>query len=175
MSKNERKTYFVVLGGMIAALSVIFMLLSALFPIADLVFPALAGILLICTVCEMGEGWSFIIFAAVSILSLLILPDKEPAIYYILFLGHYPILKSFIERIKNKPFKWAVKLILFNICTAVALLVSIALFGISGSILEYSYPLIALLFNVTFVIYDIAVGRLVVLYRLRIQKIIRRH
>lgn len=160
---------------MLAALSVTLMFISALFPIAELVLPAIAGILLICAVYEMGEGWAFLIFAAVSILSLLISPSKSSAIYYIFFLGHYPILKSFIERIKNKVLKWVIKIAVFNICVAGALFVSIALFGLSGDMFKYGYLVLAVLLNVTFVVYDIAISGFVGLYSTRIRKIMHKH
>lgn len=173
-NKHDDKAYYIALGGMVAALSLIFMFLSAVFPAADLVFPALAGVLLICTLYEMGTGWSFLIFAVVGILSLLMLPTKEVALYYIFFLGHYPIIKSYIERISNKPLKWVVKIAVVNVCAAAVLLVSVWLFDFSSEIFEYGYALLALLLNAAFVVYDIALDRLAVLYRNRIQKIIRR-
>ncbi len=175
---NEKKTFSIALGGMIAALSVALMFLSALFQIAEFVFPALAGIFLICAVYEMGEGWAFLIFAAVSILSLLLPANKDATIYYIFFLGHYPIVKSFIERINNKVLKWAVKIVIFNVCAAGAFIISINLLGLTVNMMKYGnigYILIALLLNVTFVIYDIAVSGLVVTYSNRIRKIIHRH
>lgn len=174
-NENKNKTYFVALGGMLAALSVTLMFISALIPIAELVLPAMAGILLICAVYEMGEGWAFLIFAAVSILSLLISPSKSSAIYYIFFLGHYPIVKSFIERIKNKVLKWAIKIVVFNICVAGALFVSIALLGLPSNMLKYGYIALAVLLNVTFVIYDNAMSGIVVIYITRIRKIMHKH
>ena len=169
-----KKTFFVALGGMVAALSMVLMFFSALTPVMKLVLPAMAGILLICAVCEMGEGWAFLIFAVVSLLSLL-LPTKAVAIFYIFFLGHYPILKSFIERIKYQPLKWAVKLVVFNICAAAALYLSITFFGFPNTALKYGYLPVALLLSVAFVVYDIALSGLVVLYGNRISKMIHRH
>ena len=175
VQKIVKKTYFVALGGMLAALSVTLMFFSALFPIANLVLPGMAGVLLICAVYEMGEGWAFIIFAAVGILSLLLPTSKESAIYYIFFLGHYPIVKSYIERLKAKPLKWAVKLITFNICVAAALIVSVKIFGFTDNMFKYGYVFLALLLNVTFVVYDIALSGVVRLYSTRIRKIMRKY
>lgn len=169
-----KRTYYVALGGMLAALSAALMFFSALFPIAELVLPGLAGILLICAVCEMGEGWAFLIFAAVSILSFLLPTDKDAAVYYVFFLGHYPIIKSFIERIKNRVLRWIAKLAVFNVCVGLALYVTVLIFGFSGKALNYGYPLLALLLNVTFVIYDFALSGLVRLYYGRIRKMIHR-
>lgn len=176
MGKNDRKTHYIALGGVLAALSLVLMLLSAVVPIAELVLPAMAGILLICAVCEMGEGWAFLIFVAVGLLSILLLPSKSTAIYYIFFLGHYPILKSFIERIKNKPLQWAAKLVLFNICAAASLYLVITFFGVPQNMFKYGgYPVLALILNAAFVIYDIALSGLVAVYVTRLKKILNKH
>jgi hypothetical protein len=107
-------------------------------------------------------------------LSLLLPSSKDAAIYYIFFFGHYPIIKSFLEKIKNKPLKWAAKLVIFNACVWAALFVSIKLMGIPDDMLKYGYIVTAVLLNVTFVVYDIAVSRLIMLYNYRLRKIIGR-
>lgn len=179
MGNDMKKTYAVALGGIIAALSVVIMFFAAIFPIADLVLPGLAGVLLIASVYEIGEGWSFLIFAAVSLLSLLLPSDKNAAIYYIFFLGHYPIVKSYIERIKNRYAKWAVKFAVFNICSAAAVFVVIKISGMPDNLLKYNFALVAAAYaaimNVTFIVYDIAVSRLTILYNRKLRKIIGRH
>jgi hypothetical protein len=174
MNSGVKRTFAIALGGMLAALSIVLMFFAMLFPFAQLVLPAMAGILLVCAVFEMGEGWAFLIFVAVGILSLLLPSSKDAAIYYIFFFAHYPIIKSFLEKIKNKPLKWAAKLVIFNACVWAALFVSIKLMGIPGDVLKYGYLVTAVLLNVTFIIYDIAVTRLILLYNYRIRKIIGR-
>lgn len=175
MNRQNGKAYNIALGGMVAALSLVFMFLAMVFPQADLVFPALAGVLLICTLSEIGPGWSYMIFAAVGILSLLILPAKQVAVYYILFLGHYPITKCYIERIENKLLNWLAKLVVFNACTVLVLDICEWLFDFSGGILKYYYYLpTVLLFIAAFVVYDIALDKLAVLYSTRIHKIIHK-
>ncbi|MEG6572386.1 hypothetical protein V6C21_07710 [[Clostridium] cellulosi] len=168
-------TFSIALGGILAALSVALMFLTALFPIAEFVFPGMAGILLIAAVFEMGEKRAFLIFAAVGILSLLLPIEKSSAVYYILFLGHYPIVKSYIERIQNNVIKWAVKVVFFNICCALTLLISVFLLNFDVNALKYGLLLTIILFNVTFIIYDIAVSKIIVLYSSKIRKLIKRH
>lgn len=174
MNNKNSRTYNIVLGGIIAAMSIVIMLLTILLPIAELVFPALAGILLVCTVFEIGEKWSYIIFAAVGILSFVLLPDKSPAIYYILFLGHYPITKSYIERIKNKPLKWVVKIVIFNLLAAVTALLIKFVLKIDTFSQMYMYLLMAAALNAAFIIYDIALNKMVLMYRLKWRKFIHK-
>lgn len=174
MNNKNSRTYNIVLGGIIAAMSIVIMLLTIILPIAEFVFPALSGILLVCTVFEIGEKWSYVIFAAVSILSFILLPDKSPALYYILFLGHYPITKSYIERIKSKPIKWTVKLVIFNILAAVTALLVKFILKIDTFSQMYMYLLMAVALNAAFIIYDIALNKMVLMYRLKWRKFIHK-
>lgn len=171
---KKANTYNIVLGGLIAALSILLMLLTALFPMANIILPAIAGILLICTVFEMGEGWSFLIYAVTGILSFLILPSKSPAVYYVLFLGHYPILKSIIERLNNKTLQWIIKIAVFNVCSLSSLFIVKSLFGFPGGILKYGLVPVIILLNAAFVVFDIALSGIVGIYGVRIRKLILR-
>lgn len=171
---KKSDTYYIALGGVIAALSVVLIFLGAVIPYVSIALPALAGILLIAVVIESRASWAFIIFAAVSILSVLFVPDKEPVVYYIAFFGHYPVVKSFIERIRWLPVQWIVKFTYFNVCIAAAFAVILFL-GIMPN--QYNGALylgaVAVLFNITFFVYDFAVSRLVLVYVNRIKKMLK--
>lgn len=54
-----KNTYKIALGGMITALSVLLMFLTGLFPMATYALPAIAGVLLISAVIEIGSGYAF--------------------------------------------------------------------------------------------------------------------
>ena len=85
--RNSSKT---ALGGIVAALSVTMMFLTAVIPTLTYALPAAAGVLLIIVVIDVDKKWAFGVYAAVSLLSLLVLPDKEAAVMYVFFFGHYP-------------------------------------------------------------------------------------
>ena len=172
MNRTIRPTAAVTLGGVLAALSLVLMLLVNLLPSAtDLALPALAGVLLIAAVIEMGRKWSLLIYAAVGLLSLLLLADKTAAVFYILFFGHYPIVKSLIERIRMKPLQWLVKFLVFNVCGVAAYYIADLLTGVHGSALQkFGLLLIFVLMNVTFLIYDFALSRLAATYVYKIRK-----
>jgi hypothetical protein len=175
MAKRTNGTYAIALGGILAALSVALMFFSAFIPVGKLVLPAAAGILLICAVCELGEGLAFLIFAVVGLLSLL-LPDKAGAVFYIFFLGHYPIVKSYLERIRNRVLNWVLKLLVFNLCAAAAFFITVYLLGITYGLFRYSFGIIPvwLALNAAFVVYDIAVSGVAKLYVARIGKLLHR-
>ena len=81
-----KTSYKVSLGGIIGALSLCLMLLTSIIPFGTFAVPALAGMILICVVIELGYRWAFVVYAIVSALSLLFVTDKEAALYYVVFL-----------------------------------------------------------------------------------------
>lgn len=98
------------LGGVLAALAIVIMGLGGLIPVATYVCPMLCTILLniVFKSCGIRIGWAW--YAAVSILALLLGPDKEAAAVFI-FIGYYPLLKPAIDQLK---IKWLWKGLLFN-------------------------------------------------------------
>lgn len=151
-----------------AALSLVLMLLTAVLPFGTYAFPCFAGILLTAIVIEFGAVWAIGVYAGVSVLSFLIVSDKEAALYYTLILGIYPVLKSFFERIRVKWLSFVLKLLYFNIVAVAAFYISIYLLGVpteSFSLFGVNMPLLFLaLGNVVFVLYDICVTRLIAAY-----------
>ena len=86
-------------GGMMAALAVVIMCLGGLIPVATFTVPLICMLILayVLKFCGRRIGWAW--YGAVSILGLLLGPDKEAAAIF-LFLGYYPILKPRLDRMK---------------------------------------------------------------------------
>jgi len=159
------------LGGVVAALSLVLMFLTSIIPFGTYAFPTFAGILLILLVFNLGYGYAFAVYFITAVLSFLLVTDKEAALYYTIFLGYYPIVKSFIERIKSKVVQYVIKLVLFNACMIAAFYIGILLlsvpkdsFTLFGIYLPWVFLIAA---DVFFVIYDLCVTRLVTLYLLK--------
>ena len=164
--KNSSKT---AMGGMISALSLVIMLLTAVIPYLEYALPAMSGILLVLMVIEINKKWALCTYAAVTILSFLILPNKEAAMMYFAFFGCYPILKPVLEStIKSNKLCWLLKAIFFNIVAVCAYLVIIYIFGMPLDDFEdfgkWTVPILLGMGNIMFVLYDICITRLVTLY-----------
>ena len=102
MNKRKQLTFKVSLGGIISALSLVLMIVSGITFSLEYAIPMITGALLMMLVVEFGKGFAGIIYIVVSILSLLILGNKEPAVMYLMFFGYYPIIKSVLEKhLKN--------------------------------------------------------------------------
>ena len=96
MKKNgiKKGTMRIAVCGIIAALSLVFMMMTSLVPIGTYALPCLAGILISCIVVEYGYGWAIGVFCVTAVLSTLLAGDKEAVIYFIALFGYYPISKT---------------------------------------------------------------------------------
>lgn len=128
-----RKAYPVALGGVLAALAIVIMTLGGLIPIATYVCPMLCSLMLLAVKLSCGDriGWAW--YGAVSILSLLLSPDKEAAAVFVV-LGYYPIIQPKMEKL---PLQFVWKLLLFNIASAMLYAALLFVFGMEQVVAEF--------------------------------------
>lgn len=176
-----KRTSCVALSGILSAAALLTLILT-IFPFATYALPPLAGLFLIPLVIECSKKWAVCAYAAVSLLALPMVPDIEAKMLFIAFFGYYPILKAMLETFKSRVLEWVAKLVLFNAAAVGGYAVlsfigfSLDVFRIEGVALPLSYVLALFLLagNVIFVLYDIGVTRLLPLYFVRFQPILRR-
>lgn len=176
MKNNKVKTTSALaLCGLFSALSVVVMLLAHI-GILTYAVPAIAGALLVIIYLELGVKNAFTVYLTVSVLSFLIC-EKEASLCYILFFGYYPVLKAYLERISKKSVQWIVKVLIFTFSFAVIMLLCAFVFGIPiddmGGGALYLAGLFAG-FEVMFVLYDIALTRVITLYLVRYREKFRK-
>lgn len=163
MKGNTAKT---ALCGVVSALSVVLMMFEGLVQVASIAMPAIAGCLLIPIVAEAGMGWAFGSYGATAALCLLLAPDKEAALIYLLFFGYYPALFAVLSKIRNVAARWGAKLLIFNAAAVSEALLATYALGIPWEdipFLPMPWGLIALLLmaNVVFVLYDFTLAGLI--------------
>ena len=161
-------SYRVALGGIVAALCILTMFLAGILPALYIVLPMAAGILMMIMVAEVNVKWAVLTYCAVGILSMIVTFDKEAALLFVLFFGHYPILRFYIQKIRLKILRLAVKsLILF-------FYVTVYLFGLDQMLNEmngfgkYGAWIILMVMNLIFVLYDCNLDLCYKVYRRRI-------
>ena len=146
----------IALGGLLAAVAMVVMCLGGMIPLATYVCPMFCAIIqfVVLQFCGRRIAWGW--YAVVSILSLLMGPDKEAACVFLL-LGYYPIVKPLIDRSR---LRWFWKLLLFNAAIAVLYLGLIRLLGLSEVLAEaeelgkWGLAVMLVLGNVTFFLLD---------------------
>ena len=160
--------------GVLGALAVAFMILGALIGIGTYAAPALAGIALLPVVAEYGAGTAAALYASVSVLSVLLVPDKESAFLFV-FLGWYPAARPAYDRVRPKALAELLKLLTFNAAVAAAYVLLLFVFRVSAVVSDYGAASSLLLTglaaagNITFFVYDIALARLAQAYEKKIR------
>lgn len=170
------KTSRVALCGVLTALCTVLMFATGLIPVATYALPALAGVLLMAIVIEVGKSWAWAVYGAVSLLSLLLAADKEAVLLFIAFFGYYPIMKASIEQLKKKTWAYVLKFAVFNMAMVVSFFLSVYLLAIpaeSFTIFGIYLPWVFLVAgNLVFWVYDYALSGLVLLYYTRLHKMV---
>ena len=158
--------------GMASALCIALMLLGAVIPVLMFIAPAAAS-LLIATVCvECGKTMAFTAYGAVSLLSILFVPDKEVALTFVFLLGYYPLVKLYFDRIRPALLRGAAKLLLCN--GSILLMYGLVLLLVPAGSISQELKTTALIVslstlamgNVAFLLYDRALRNLLQVYRL---------
>ena len=171
MKKNnlKNKTKYLAIAAMLSALGVVIMLLGAVISVLDLTMVALASIIVFFSILEMGSPYQYLIYAATSLLSILLLPDKVSAVLYIVFGGIYPMLKRMLEKLPI-VLSWVLKAVYFNLVLVATVYGAKFLFGVEEEKLTIA---LFLLGNAAFFLYDIAMTRLITYYLLGLRKKLR--
>lgn len=169
----------IALCGVIAALSIVLLFLTGIVPVATIAMPAVAGCFLIAIVAEIGLRYGVAVYAVVSVLSVLLVPDREAALFYFVFFGYYPVLYGVLSRIRNRVLCWLAKLLVFNAAVGVEALLAIYLLHIPfDEILPFGWPflpVLLLLLNAVFVLYDLSMNGLIVFYIRRLHPVVGRY
>ena len=161
--------------GLMSALGVVFLMAGAVIPFATYCAPVLAMLTLLPVLDAYGPKTALWVYAAVSLLGLLLAPETEAALWYVC-LGYYPVLRPVLRKLPGRLLPLLCKLLLFN--TALVLIYGAAVFlfdlgavaaDIEGASKGFLLVLAALA-NVTFLLYDVALGRVARLYRQRWRK-----
>lgn len=168
----KKKSKEIALAGMLSALAVVILFLGSMIELLDLSAAALATLVVMVAVIDLGNGKAVAVYLVSAILSVLMFP-KTASIVFAAFVGYYPVLKVYLDKIRPKVLQYVVKLVLFNIFLGGILWITEGLLGLGtdwGSLGKALF----LLGNVTFVIYDFALGLLAVFYIVKIKNRIRK-
>ena len=179
----SEKTKKLTLSATLAAMGVVLLIIGGLIEVLDLSMAALASFFCIFAVIEMGKGYPWMIFAVTGILSVILMPQGLGGWFYLVFFGYYPIVKEQLEKL-HKPFAWGLKFVVFNLAvTAYGLICYFLFFGqlkalfdevaaLLGGTSLGAIVIIAIyaVLNLVFIVYDIALTRLITLYLVRLRK-----
>ena len=167
------------IGGIVAALSLVLMISVAVIPFLTYALPAIAGALIIFIVVEIDKKWAFGVYATVAILGMILVPDKEVAVMYLALFGYYPIFKALIESKFPIVIEWIIKVLSFVITMAGSYYLMMKFMGVTIDETEewgvMAYPILLGMGTFAFILYDIALTKMISLYIMKWQKHFKRY
>ena len=145
MSSYRQQSRRMALCGVLASLALVFLSMGGMIPFATFCCPILAMLCMLPITEEYGTKPTLIFYAAVSILALLIAPDKEVALLYV-FLGYYPALRPRLDHTIRLPLlRLLVKLALGVAAVSAMYALAIFVLGMEGIAEDYAEEGIAVL------------------------------
>ena len=172
------KVNAITLGGILVAISIVLLYLTAFFPTNTLTLLTLLSFIPPIALMEKGLKTAMLVYTCSAIGGLLFVPVNI-SLLYILFFGIYGIIKGLIERLNKSFLEIVLKLLFFNAIFLILLLSIRGILGIAlqnnlAKLLSYftSKPLsstsglliLCLMMQPVFLIYDYALTLLVGYY-----------
>ena len=157
---SKKVSYKVSLGGIVAALCLTMMFLTAVFPPLNMTLPLFAGMLISVVAIEVSPSWAFVTYIVVFILSFFITPDKEAAIFFAALFGYYPVLKDTVDKMRSKLISLIIKLVVFDAAMILIYYLTVFVFGTIdifeefGFLGEFMLPVLFITINAIFFLYD---------------------
>ena len=168
------KTKQIALGGVLAALAVVILLLGGVIPVGTYLAPMLASLPLIVLLSELPKSLCLGWYAIVALLGALLCPDPETAFVFV-FLGWYPAAKPALDRLPRLP-RAVCKLLIFNAAVAALYALLILVFRLEALVNEARETGTALLIvllllgNLSFLLFDLVLRRMTALYERKRKK-----
>jgi len=164
------------LCGVLAALAVALLCMGGVIPGMVFCAPILAMGVLLPVLEELGPRAAGTAYAAVALLALLLVPDRETAFVY-LFFGWYPILRPRIAALPSRPLRLLARLAVCNIAALLLYGLVLRLMGLTADLLESVWYFNAALLaagNVVFLLTDSTLARLTNIWHWKLKKYLYR-
>ncbi len=170
-----KKTKKITLCAVLASLSVAVMYIGSFVEVLDITVAAAASIVVLFCAEELGKKYAFAVYATVSLLSFMLLPQKWIAAYFALFFGIMPITKQLFEK-TGRIFSWVLKIFVFNAEAFAFYLVAEKLNFFEENEKNLPYLLVLLLFaNIVFILVDILYDRVQIIYEIKFRARVRKY
>lgn len=167
----RNNTYRIALGGILSATVLALMMMGSLIPFGTFAVPALASLVIAIINEEDSPALAVCVWLVVGLLSVLLGADKEAAMLFICFFGHYPILKAFFESKLGKVSAFILKSLCFLVSVGGAYWLMLKVFALEAVAAEFSdyregFALILLALGfLVFLMLDLALSRVLGMWR----------
>lgn len=164
-------------SGVATALSVVMLFLGSIFWVLGYTMPLVASLVMIILLDSISQKSALLTFISTSIISFILLNDKECVLLYILFFGYYPLIRDKINYIKPKFLSYLLKFITFNAAMVLTQVLCVYVFGIpfDDMLGKWGIVVFVLCLNLVFVVFDKLYTLLLKLYRIKLKKKVEKY
>ena len=164
-------------SGVATALSVVMLFLGSIFWVLGYTMPLVASLVMIILLDSISQKSALLTFISTSIISFILLNDKECVLLYILFFGYYPLIRDKINDIKPKFLSYLLKFVTFNAAMVLTQVLCVYVFGIpfDDMLGKWGIVLFVLCLNLVFVVFDKLYTLLLKLYRIKLKKKVEKY
>lgn len=167
-SVQMKQSKKIALCAIMSALGVLILFAGAVIDVFSMTAAAVASLFVTVIMIEVGMPYPWLVWGVTSALSMILLPNKFPAIMYFVLCGIYPIAKAEFERF-HYAVAWALKLSVFNVCLILLITATKYIFYLNDTDLDFTVPVI-LLGNLALILYDIALSKIILLYIVKLRQ-----
>lgn len=164
-------------SGVATALSVVMLFLGSIFWVLGYTMPLVASLVMIILLDSISQKSALLTFVSTSVISFILLNDKECVLLYVLFFGYYPLIRDKINEIKPKFLSYLLKFVTFNAAMVLTQILCVYVFGIpfDDMLGKWGIVVFALCLNLVFVVFDKLYTLLLRLYRIKLKKKVEKY
>lgn len=175
-TRKVKPAQAIAFSGVFCALALVIMFMTSLLGIFTYAGPIAAAAALIPIREEFGTRTGITAWAAISVLSIILLPDREMALFFVCF-GWLPLAVRTLHRIKPRVLRLAVTFAIFLVLALLMYNVLCGVLGIDPELAENTRVMnVSLLIagGLTFLLCDAAYCRLTLLWQLKWRRTFRK-
>ncbi len=164
-------------SGVASALSVVMLFLGSMIWVLAYTMPLIASLIMIVLLNSVTKKSALLTFVATSVISFVLLSDKECVLIYVLFFGYYPLIRDKINDLKPKILSYFLKFLTFNAAMALTQILCIYVFGIPFDDMfgKWGILVFILCLNLVFVVFDKLYTLLQKLYEIKLKKKVEKY
>ena len=164
-------------SGVATALSVVMLFLGSIFWVLGYTMPLVASLVMIILLDSISQKSALLTFVSTSIISFILLNDKECVLLYVLFFGYYPLIRDKINDIKPKLLSYLLKFVSFNTAMVLTQILCVYVFGIpfDDMLGKWGIVVFVLCLNLVFAVFDKLYTLLLRLYRIKLKKKVEKY
>lgn len=164
-------------SGVATALSVVMLFLGSIVWVLGYTMPLVASLIMIVLLESVSKKSALLTFVSTSVISFILLNDKECVLLYVLFFGYYPLIRDKLNDIKPKFLSYLLKFVSFNAAMVLTQILCVYVFGIpfDDMLGKWGIVVFVLCLNLVFIVFDKLYTLLLRLYRIKLKKKVEKY